>query len=60
MGGVIQVQSAINKGSTFRLLLPCKLPEVTLAPRPEEAPVFVTPTLRGDSSWSRTTRSIGR
>ncbi len=47
MGGAIQVQSAINKGSTFRLLLPCKLPEVTLTPRPEEAPAFVTPTLRG-------------
>ena len=47
MGGAIQVQSALNQGSTFRLLLPCKLPEVTVTPRPEEGPRFVTPSLQG-------------
>jgi signal transduction histidine kinase/ActR/RegA family two-component response regulator len=47
MGGAIQVQSAINQGSTFRLLLPCKLPEMTAANTPTEAPRFVTPTLSG-------------
>lgn len=46
MGGAIQVQSAINQGSTFRLLLPCKLPD-TAAPQPKEAPRFVTPSLSG-------------
>lgn len=47
MGGAIQVQSAVNQGSTFRLLLPCKLPEIAPAPRAEEGPRFVTPSLRG-------------
>jgi signal transduction histidine kinase len=48
MGGAIQVQSALNQGSTFRLLLPCKLPELTAAvPRPDEPARFVTPKLTG-------------
>ena len=47
MGGAIQVQSAINQGSTFRLLLPCKLPDTAAAPQPKEAPRFVTPSLSG-------------
>jgi signal transduction histidine kinase/CheY-like chemotaxis protein len=47
MGGAIQVQSAINQGSTFRLLLPCKLPEMSAQHAPTEAPRFVTPTLNG-------------
>jgi signal transduction histidine kinase/ActR/RegA family two-component response regulator len=48
MGGTLQVQSAVNKGTTFRLILPCRLPELSAsAPRAEEAPRFVTPSLRG-------------
>jgi len=47
MGGAIQVQSAINQGSTFRLLLPCKLPDTSNLPAAVEAPRFVTPVLQG-------------
>jgi len=48
MGGAIQVQSAVNQGSTFRLLLPCALPDTaSAAPAPVEAPRFVTPALAG-------------
>jgi signal transduction histidine kinase/CheY-like chemotaxis protein len=47
MGGAIQIQSTVNQGSTFRLLLPCKLPEIAPTARPEEGPRFVTPNLRG-------------
>jgi two-component system, sensor histidine kinase len=48
MGGALQVQSTINQGTTFRLILPCKLPEVAVAaPRPEETARFITPKLHG-------------
>jgi signal transduction histidine kinase/CheY-like chemotaxis protein len=49
MGGSLQVQSVLNQGSTFRLVLPVKLPEVApTAPAPAEAaPRFVTPVLNG-------------
>jgi signal transduction histidine kinase/CheY-like chemotaxis protein len=50
MGGSLQVQSNVGQGSTFRLLLPCALPEpalvVTRAEKPP-APRFVAPRLRG-------------
>lgn len=47
MGGAIQVQSKLNHGTTFRLLLPCKLPELAPGARHEEGPRFVTPSLHG-------------
>ncbi len=47
MGGTLQVQSTPNQGSTFRLILPCPVPEVTVAPRPAAPPRFVTPVLSG-------------
>jgi CheY-like chemotaxis protein len=47
MGGTLQVQSTVNKGTTFRLILPCRLPEASAVPRVQEAPRFVTPNLKG-------------
>jgi len=47
MGGAIQVQSKLNQGTTFRLLLPCQLPDAVVAARHEEGPRFVTPMLKG-------------
>jgi signal transduction histidine kinase/CheY-like chemotaxis protein len=48
MGGSLQVHSAINQGTTFRLILPCMLPDAVSVPiRTTEAPRFVTPSLRG-------------
>lgn len=47
MGGALQVHSALNQGTTFRLILPCALPEITVAVQPAESPRFVTPSLKG-------------
>jgi signal transduction histidine kinase len=47
MGGILQVQSTLNQGTTFRLLLPCALPEMAVAPRVVEQPKFVVPSLSG-------------
>ena len=47
MGGALQVSSVLNKGSTFRVIVPCLLPEITPAVAAAETPKFVTPTLAG-------------
>ncbi len=47
MGGAIQIQSKLNHGTTFRLLLPCQLPELVADTKNAEAPRFVTPNLIG-------------
>jgi two-component system, sensor histidine kinase len=47
MGGLLQVQSTLNKGTTFRLILPAQLPEAVTHHPFEETPRFVTPTLKG-------------
>lgn len=48
MGGTLQVQSALNQGSTFRLIMPCQLPDTAVAtPRAEETPRFAAPVLSG-------------
>ena len=48
MGGVLQVQSKLNQGTMFRLVLPCHLPEsAVVVRRIATAPRFVTPSLRG-------------
>ncbi len=48
MGGSLQVQSVAGQGATFRLILPCQLPEVAPAPPPvEKPPRFVPPKLAG-------------
>lgn len=47
MGGLIQVQSTIGRGSCFRLVLPCELPEANRAPVANAAANFVTPSLHG-------------
>ena len=46
MGGLLQVKSTLNQGTTFRLILPCKLPEAVASAQNDE-PHFVTPKLRG-------------
>ncbi len=47
MGGVLQVQSTMNQGTTFRLILPCDLPEIPALARPQERARFAAPTLKG-------------
>ena len=47
MGGALQVSSVLNKGSTFRVIVPCQLPEIAVTAAQAEAPKFVTPTLAG-------------
>jgi signal transduction histidine kinase len=46
MGGLLQVKSTLNQGTTFRLILPCKLPDA-VTPGQREDSRFVTPSLRG-------------
>ena len=47
MGGLLQVKSTLNQGTTFRLILPCKLPDAVTPALLEDAARFVTPALRG-------------
>ena len=47
MGGLLQVKSTLNQGTTFRLILPCKLPDAVTPAQLDDASRFVTPTLRG-------------
>ena len=47
MGGMIQVQSTVSRGSCFKLTLPYELPEANRAPVANAAANFVTPTLSG-------------
>jgi two-component system, sensor histidine kinase len=47
MGGLLQVKSTLNQGTTFRLILPCKLPEAVSPAQLEDGSRYVTPTLRG-------------
>ncbi|WP_414660763.1 ATP-binding protein [Horticoccus sp. 23ND18S-11] len=47
MGGLLQVQSTLNQGTTFRLILPCRIPDSIASAPPFEASRFVAPTLRG-------------
>lgn len=46
MGGSIQVQSTVGRGSTFQLVLPCDLPEPNRAPAHDGTP-FVIPSFHG-------------
>ncbi|MGH7959211.1 MAG: ATP-binding protein, partial [Opitutaceae bacterium] len=43
MGGLLQVKSALNQGTTFRLILPCKLPDAVTPMQLDDAARFVTP-----------------
>ncbi len=47
MGGTIQLQSTVNVGSTFRLVLPCEIPDLPPDARPALATPFVAPQLGG-------------
>jgi signal transduction histidine kinase/CheY-like chemotaxis protein len=47
MGGLLQVQSTLNKGTTFRLILPCDVPDAVAPPQAAEPVRPVTPTLQG-------------
>ena len=46
MGGLLQVKSTLNHGTTFRLILPARLPDAVTPAQLDDAR-FVTPTLRG-------------
>jgi signal transduction histidine kinase len=47
MGGLLQVKSTPNQGTTFRLILPCRLPDAVTPLQRDDAARFVTPALRG-------------
>jgi two-component system, sensor histidine kinase len=47
MGGALQVQSTLNQGTVFRLIVPCDLPDVSAPLRATEPPRFVLPSLQG-------------
>jgi signal transduction histidine kinase/CheY-like chemotaxis protein len=47
MGGALQVQSTLNRGSVFRLILPCRLPDGIKSPDVADVPSFVAPALGG-------------
>jgi two-component system, sensor histidine kinase len=47
MGGTIEVQTMVGRGSTFRLTIPCELPEPNQVPAPNTGVAFTTPSLRG-------------
>lgn len=47
MGGLLQVQSALNQGATFRLLLPCKLPAADAPTPASSAAPSPTPAFQG-------------
>jgi signal transduction histidine kinase len=47
MGGLLQVQSTLNQGTTFRLILPCTLPEAVKQPSSDDTPQSLTPFLHG-------------
>jgi signal transduction histidine kinase len=47
MGGTLQVQSKLHQGTTFRLILPCPLPDVPPADPAAAQSRFLVPTLHG-------------
>jgi signal transduction histidine kinase/ActR/RegA family two-component response regulator len=47
MGGTLQVQSKLHHGTTFRLILPCPLPDVRAAEPTGSQTRFIVPSLRG-------------
>lgn len=60
MGGLLQVQSTLNRGTTFRLILPCSLPEAVSVPaaipdppKPAPAPLLGRVLVVEDDSVNR-------
>jgi CheY-like chemotaxis protein len=47
MGGLLQVQSTLNHGTTFRLILPCLLPDTADIPAAPDVPRPVVAPLHG-------------